>query len=55
MFWSALLALAALAEAAPQFGMPGAGGAGGGSGFSLIRFGCSEVVITRLDPYDKNT
>jgi hypothetical protein len=39
-----ILALAALSEAAPQFG----GGAGGNS---LIRFGCSEVVVTRLDPY----
>ncbi|KEZ39143.1 hypothetical protein SAPIO_CDS10542 [Scedosporium apiospermum] len=50
MIWSTLLAFAIVAEAAPQFGMPGAGGGGGGRGFSLIRFGCSEVVITRLDP-----
>ncbi len=43
---TALLALAAFAEAAPQFG----GGGGGGGGTTMLRFGCSQVVIDRLDP-----
>ncbi len=49
---SDLLAFVALAQAAPQFG-GGRGGGGGGStghGTSLVRFGCSQVVIERLDP-----
>jgi len=46
MFWSVLI-LAAVADAAPQRG--GGGGIGGGRS-SLIRFGCSQVVIDRIDP-----
>ena len=42
MLLSSLLALAALAEAAPQFG--------GNNGFTMLRFGCSQVVIDRIDP-----
>ncbi|KAK4041303.1 hypothetical protein C8A01DRAFT_45548 [Parachaetomium inaequale] len=42
MLWSAL-ALAALAEALPQFG-------GGGSRSTILRFGCSQLVIDRIDP-----
>ncbi|KAK3314293.1 hypothetical protein B0H66DRAFT_577936 [Apodospora peruviana] len=44
MHWSALVALAALAEAAPQFG------GGGGSRSTMLRFGCSQLVIDRIDP-----
>lgn len=54
MISSALLAFASLASAMPQFGGGGRGGGGGGGstghGTSLIRFGCSQVVIERLDP-----
>ncbi|KAI4868812.1 hypothetical protein F4820DRAFT_408780 [Hypoxylon rubiginosum] len=42
MFWTTLLGLTALAEAAPQFG--------GGFGTTMLRFGCPNVVIDRLDP-----
>jgi hypothetical protein len=42
MHWTSLLALTALAEAAPQFG--------GGGGVTMLRFGCTQVVIDRLDP-----
>ncbi|KAK4245453.1 hypothetical protein C7999DRAFT_34215 [Corynascus novoguineensis] len=42
MLLSALV-LAALAEAAPQFG-------GGGDGPTMLRFGCSQLVIDRIDP-----
>lgn len=42
MHWSTLLGLTALAEAAPQFGGPG--------GLTMLRFGCPNVVIDRLDP-----
>lgn len=41
MLWSALV-LAALAEAVPQFGVPG--------GSTMLRFGCSQLVIDRIDP-----
>lgn len=44
---AALLALAAFAEAAPQFG---GGGGGGGGGTTMLRFGCTQTVIDRLDP-----
>ncbi|KAL1860736.1 hypothetical protein VTK73DRAFT_7195 [Phialemonium thermophilum] len=44
MFWTTLLALAALSEAAPA---PQFGGAGG---VTMLRFGCAQVVIDRLDP-----
>ena len=40
-----LLALAALVEGAPQFG-----GGGGGGGTAMLRFGCSQAVIERIDP-----
>lgn len=50
MVWSrisGLLALAAIGEAnpvpVPQFG-------GGGSSYTMLRFGCAQVVIDRLDP-----
>lgn len=36
------LLFAALANALPQ--------AGGGNGFTMLRFGCSQVVIDRIDP-----
>ncbi|KAI0014916.1 hypothetical protein F4780DRAFT_133714 [Xylariomycetidae sp. FL0641] len=42
MFWSTLLGLAGLAQAAPQFG--------GFGGTTMLRFGCAQVVIDRLDP-----
>jgi hypothetical protein len=42
MFWTTLLALTALVEAAPQFG--------GSGGLTMLRFGCAQVVIDRLDP-----
>ncbi|KAI0172930.1 hypothetical protein GGR52DRAFT_591447 [Hypoxylon sp. FL1284] len=45
MFWSSLLAFAALANAAPQ-SVP----IKGPGDNSLVRFGCSQVVIERLDP-----
>lgn len=44
MHWTTLLGLTALAEAAPQFGGPG------GGGVTMLRFGCPNVVIDRLDP-----
>jgi hypothetical protein len=43
MLWTGLLAFAALAEAVPQFG-------GGGNRLTMLRFGCAQVVIDRLDP-----
>lgn len=46
MLWTALLALSALAEAAPspnpQFG--------GFGRTTMLRFGCAQVVIDRIDP-----
>ena len=42
MRYSAFLALAALSEAIPQFG--------GGGQSTMLRFGCSQVVIDRIDP-----
>lgn len=45
MFWSTLLAFAVLADALPQTTpIKGPGDN------SLVRFGCSQVVIERLDP-----
>jgi hypothetical protein len=41
MLWSALL-FAALAEALPQ--------GGGGGGVTMLRFGCTQLSIDRLDP-----
>ncbi|KAH8900242.1 hypothetical protein GQ53DRAFT_869639 [Thozetella sp. PMI_491] len=43
MFWATVLALAAAVEALPQRG-------GGGGGLTMLRFGCAQVVIDRLDP-----
>lgn len=42
MLLPTFLALAALAEAVPQFG--------GAGGLTMLRFGCPQVVIDRLDP-----
>ena len=42
MLWTSFLALAALAKAAPQ--------AGGAGGAVMLRFGCSQIVIDRIDP-----
>ena len=44
MFWTTLLALAALSEAAPA---PQGGGMGQ---VTMLRFGCSNIVIDRVDP-----
>ncbi len=45
MMWpSSLLALTALVQALPQ----GRGASGGRT--AMLRFGCSQVVIERLDP-----
>jgi hypothetical protein len=38
----ALLALGAAVQAAPQ--------RGGGGGITMLRFGCAQVVIDRIDP-----
>ena len=46
MRWTPLLALSALAEAAPK-PVPQGGGAGG---TTMLRFGCAQVVIDRIDP-----
>ena len=40
----AILALAAATQARPQFG-------GGGGGITMLRFGCAQVVVDRIDPY----
>jgi hypothetical protein len=45
------LALATLAEALPQVGRQGAGAGSGSGGYSLLRFGCAEVSVQRIDPY----
>lgn len=42
MYWSTILGFSTLAGAVPQFG--------GGGGLTMLRFGCSQVVIDRLDP-----
>lgn len=42
MYWSTILGLASVAGAVPQFG--------GGGGVTMLRFGCAQVVIDRLDP-----
>ena len=41
--WFGLLSLAGAAYAAPQFG-------GGGGGSAMLRFGCAQAVIDRIDP-----
>lgn len=46
MHLSTILALAATARAIPQFG----GGGGFGGGTTMLRFGCAQIVIDRLDP-----
>ncbi|KAK3951113.1 hypothetical protein QBC32DRAFT_398985 [Pseudoneurospora amorphoporcata] len=43
MFWTTLIALFAGAEALPQ-------GFGGGNRVTMLRFGCAQVVIDRIDP-----
>ena len=43
MHWSTVLALTSLVEALPQRG-------GGGGATTMLRFGCPQVVIDRLDP-----
>lgn len=56
MYWSTLLTLAATAKALPQFdggfggGFGGGGGGGFGGGTTMLRFGCAQIVIDRLDP-----
>jgi len=47
MFWSSVLAFAAFAQAQRAGGGRGGGMSGGGA---MLRFGCSQVVIERLDP-----
>jgi hypothetical protein len=42
MLLPTLLGFAALAQGAPQFG--------GNQGFTMLRFGCAETVIDRIDP-----
>jgi len=42
-----ILALASLAHAQ---GGRGGGGGGGGSQLAMLRFGCSQTVIDRIDP-----
>lgn len=42
MILSALAVFPALAVALPQFG--------GSQGYTMLRFGCSQVVIDRIDP-----
>lgn len=42
MIWSAFLAFVALTEALPQSGGAGAS--------TMLRFGCSQIVIDRIDP-----
>jgi hypothetical protein len=42
MFWTSLLAFTALVEAVPQ--------AGGSGAVTMLRFGCAQAVIDRLDP-----
>ncbi len=52
MFWAVFFAAPALIHALPQVTPTRPPGSkDGGGGFSLIRFGCSQVVIERLDPY----
>lgn len=55
MYLSTILSLAAIAEALPQFGGGFGDGFGGGGGFgggtTMLRFGCAQIVIDRLDPY----
>lgn len=46
MFTLALLALTAAVQAAPQRG--GGGLLGGGA---MLRFGCAQTVIDRIDPW----
>ena len=43
MFFATLVVMAAVAEAFPK---PQAGG----SGFTMLRFGCAQVSIDRIDP-----
>ena len=50
-----VLLFSSLVDAMPQRGGGGGGGNGNGGvaqggGSSLIRFGCSQIVIDRIDP-----
>ncbi|OIW27114.1 hypothetical protein CONLIGDRAFT_707998 [Coniochaeta ligniaria NRRL 30616] len=49
MFWTSLIAFAALAEAIPK-GLNSAVIEARQNGVTMLRFGCSQVVIDRLDP-----
>ena len=42
MLWATILAFTALVQAAPQ--------GGGGTRVTMLRFGCAQIVIDRLDP-----
>jgi hypothetical protein len=44
MFGLAFLSLATAVHAVPQFG------GGGGGGTAMLRFGCAQAVIDRIDP-----
>ncbi len=47
MLWAGVLTFVAVAQAAPQ----GRAGGGAGGGTAMLRFGCAQSVIERLDPY----
>lgn len=49
MFWTSLVAFAALAEAIPK-GLNSAVIEARQNGVTMLRFGCAQVVIDRLDP-----
>lgn len=58
MFWSSVVALSALASRATaqyegyEGDLPMLGGGGPrNSPTAMLRFGCSQIVIERLDPY----
>ncbi len=48
MYWAPLLALAALTEAAPSFEASVLKARQGGT--TMLRFGCTQIVIDRVDP-----
>jgi hypothetical protein len=50
MMWKALLAFAALSEALPRNSMDKAILEARQGGVTMLRFGCTQVVIDRLDP-----
>lgn len=49
MFWTSLIAFAALADAIPK-GLNSAVIEARQNGVTMLRFGCTQVVIDRLDP-----